>query len=172
MLAQEKVPKEKCTRSPHRLCRCPAFLAAGGAHNSALAGAHRLRQGARLFPDMLRYSVRATGLGGSSQRRFGFDCTSHPWRSRASQKSPGEARALFEESSVSEIASCASAGLCETRRARLRSGLVVTGKPLGATFLLGTFLWWLKKSTSPIGARPDYKQEPARQGEILRIHRR
>jgi hypothetical protein len=62
LLAQEKVPIEKCTRSPHRLCRSPAFLAQPGraqlARSLALTA---LRQGARLYPG--RAAVLGEGYG-------------------------------------------------------------------------------------------------------------
>jgi hypothetical protein len=64
LLAQEKVPKEKGTRCTHRLRRSPAFLAPPGARTTRdLAVLDSLRQGARLIPEWLRYSVSANGYG-------------------------------------------------------------------------------------------------------------
>ena len=71
MLAQEKVPKEKGTpvHSSARTTRplrslAHAFLASPGARTTRdLAMLDSLRQGARLIPDWLRYSVSANGKG-------------------------------------------------------------------------------------------------------------
>ena len=62
MLAQEKVPKEKGTRTTHPLRGFPAFLANPGvAHNSQFRYAQLLKQVRAYSPDWLRYSVSATG---------------------------------------------------------------------------------------------------------------
>ncbi len=70
LLAQEKVPKEKGTRSTHRLTPMPCVPRQSGARatRSFMGPASRphktcLEQGAHLFPDWLRYSVSATGPG-------------------------------------------------------------------------------------------------------------
>ena len=62
LLAQEKVPKEKGTRTTHPLRGFPAFLANPGvAHNSQSRYARTLKQVRACSPDWLRYSVSATG---------------------------------------------------------------------------------------------------------------
>jgi hypothetical protein len=74
----------------------------GDVHNSA--GKPASDRVHALFPDYLRYSVRATGLGGSSQCRLGFDV--HPLGAAEHRSENRSKRAsCLSESSASEIAS-------------------------------------------------------------------
>ena len=150
MLAQEKVPKEKCTRSPHRLTPVPCGpRPAGGTHNSrARWRSLRSDRVRACIPAGLRYSVRATGLGGNSQYRLGFDVQplgAAEHRSKAREK----LAPCLSESSVSEIASCASAGLCEKRREP-----ALAGKPLGPPFFWVLFFGGQRKVPRLSGRDP------------------
>ena len=73
LLAQEKVPKEKCTRSPHRSKLQGRFAALPMRSSPFRERAQLVRslhsgRVRALFPDCLRYSVRATGLARISHR--------------------------------------------------------------------------------------------------------
>ena len=84
--AQEKVPKEKGT-PVHSSAIADPFRSSpirGRAQLAISLCSIRSDRVRACIPAVLRYSVRATGLGGSSQCRLKFDVHS-PWRSRASQ---------------------------------------------------------------------------------------
>ena len=118
MRAQEKVPKEKGTRSPRRLRRCPAFLAIPGARITRQPLSGLPQTGCAPFPRNgcgTRRGLRDPGFQPIARRR-----------SRASQGKPGQARPCLSELSVSEIASWASAGFPEKHR-----GPAIAGKPTG-----------------------------------------
>ena len=138
MRAQEKAPKEKGTRSPRRLRRCPAFLTSPGARITRQTFAGLPQTGCAPFP--------RTGCG---TRRGLRDRDAPPlprWRSRASQGKPGQARPCLSASSDSEIASWASAGFY-----REAQDTRVSGQASGPPFFWVLFFGSAKKIPRPRG---------------------
>jgi hypothetical protein len=165
--AQEKVSKEKGTRSPCRLTPMPCVpRRSGSAHNSAdlrRSASDRMRA---FIPERLRYSARPTRPGyfplphrKQHRRRitaFGIirpTETGLPFhfrrRSRASQGKPGQARPCL---SVSSNERDRESG--ERRFSREAQVTRDSGQASGPPFFGVLFFGGAKKSTSPDRAKP------------------
>ena len=145
MRAQEKVPKEKGTRSPRRPCRYPAFL--------AIPGARITRQ---TFAGLPQTGCAPLSRNGCGTRRGLRDqgCLSPPRRrSRASRGKPGQARPCLSESSDKRDRESGERRFCrdaqETR---------VSGQASGPPFFGVLFFGGAKKSTSPDRAKTDSRK--------------
>ena len=133
-------PRESTQREGH-----PAHSSAGAdaLRSSPIRGRAQLgrqaclKQGARLVPDCLRYSVSADGPWVEDLGFRFFVLTLSP---------------LAQPSITVETASCASAGLHEKRREP-----ALAGKPLGPRFFWILFFGGAKKSISPTGRNPQLK---------------
>jgi len=141
--AQEKVPKEKGTRRPHRLAPIPCVprQSGGRAQLGARAGLKNpalacLKQGARPDPGLPAVLGEVNGSKGGRPVTVG----AAEYRSENRIKRA----ACLSVSSVSEIASSASAGFHEKRREPASAG-----KPPGPRFFWVLFFGGAKKSTSP-----------------------
>ena len=151
MRAQEKVPKEKGTRCPHRLTPIPCVPRQSGARATRsfkrpATRPHKtcLKQGAHLFPNRLRYSVSATGLGW---------CTPIP----LAQPSIAGILRASEPSCRAGFASRRRGKCCESgERSKYREaqGTRVSGQAVGPHFFWVLFFGGAKKSTSPCRAKP------------------
>jgi len=151
--AQEKVPKEKGTPVPSSAyftrplrslalhsspIRERAQLGAGSGENFPVRlASNRVRA---LFPDCLRYSVRAKGFRGGSSHTVGA-----AERRRTAGKQASPCRAGFANHQAQQILRVG-----ERPAGREAQGTRVSGQAFGAafllvTFLLVTFLWRRKK---------------------------
>ena len=150
MLAQEKVPKEKGTRSTHRLTPMPCVPRQSGARatRSFMGPASRphktcLEQGAHLFPDRLRYSVSATGPGLSTQTPL-----AQPSIAGILRASEPYCRAGFASRRRSKFCEFG-----ERSKYREAQGTRFSGQAAGPRFFWVLFFGGAKKSTSPFMAK-------------------
>ena len=142
MRAQEKVPKEKGTRCPHRLTPMPCVpRQSGGAHNSEFneaglpAPLNLPRTGCAPVPGLAAVLGECDGTGGGTP--FPLALPSIAGILRASEP---PCRAGFASRRRGK---CCESG--ERSKYREAQGTRVSGQAVGPAFLLGAFLWRRKE---------------------------
>ena len=160
LLAQEKVPKEKCTRSPHRSKLQGRFAALplrsspsrGCAQRARSLTLTALRQGAHLYPGRVAVLGEGYGNGGGRIQYQSGGLTFNPLGAAEHRSKARVKLALCL--SESSVASCASAGLYEKRREP-----ALAGKPSGPPFFWVLFFGGQRKVPRPAGRNPRINEQ-------------